>query len=243
MALFAAVKPVRFVPPLAVGKVPVTPVVSGSPVLEARLPVVVCNVPLVGSVRAVVFVAVRVTEKAPTVASVEPSPKVSVAFVAGAVMATLFMLVAEATPIVGVVRVGLVARTTLPDPVEAFPSAVTVPLVGSVSAVAPVDVKVMEFAPLVASVDPSAKVNVAPVAGAVIVTLLTLVAAATPSVGVVSVGLVARTMLPEPVDVLPRTVTVPPVAGNVNVWLSAAAASVIVLLSVRVLLAAGANVA
>ena len=49
------------------------------------------------------------------------------------------------------------------------------------------------------SVLPSAIVSVEPVAGAVKATLLMLVAEATPSVGVTSVGLVASTLLPEPV--------------------------------------------
>ena len=44
------------------------------------------------------------------------------------------------------------------------------------------------------------------VPGLVIVTLLTEVAVATPSVGVVSVGLVARTMLPLPCGATPRAV-------------------------------------
>jgi hypothetical protein len=38
MALFAAVKPVKFVPPLATGKTPVTPEVRGNPVAFVRVP-------------------------------------------------------------------------------------------------------------------------------------------------------------------------------------------------------------
>ena len=90
-----------------------------------------------------------------------------------------------------------------------------VPVVGKVILVAPVDVKVMELAPEVAKVEPSTKVNVAPVAGAVIVILFIDVAVATPKVGVVKVGEVAKTMLPEPVVVLPKTVTVPLKSGKV----------------------------
>ena len=52
---------------------------------------------------------------------------------------------------------------------------------------------------LAASVLPSAMVSVADVAGAVIATLLMLVAVAIPSTGVVSVGVVANTRLPVPV--------------------------------------------
>jgi len=47
---------------------------------------------------------------------------------------------------------------------------------------------------------PSAIVRVDPVAGAVRVTLLTVVAEATPKVGVTSVGEVAKTADPEPVS-------------------------------------------
>jgi hypothetical protein len=49
--------------------------------------------------------------------NVAPSAIVSVAEVAGAVKATLFMLVAVAMPSTGVTRVGVPARTTAPLPV------------------------------------------------------------------------------------------------------------------------------
>jgi len=68
---------------------------------------------------------------------------------------------------------------------------ISVPDVGKVTDVAPVAVRVVEKAPLVARVEPSARVSVADVAGAVIATLLTEVAVATPSAGVVNVGLVS----------------------------------------------------
>lgn len=71
--------------------------------------------------------------------------------------------------------------------------------VGRVNEVAPVVVKVKVFAPEVASVEPSASVNVAAVAGAVKATLLMLVAVATPSTGVVKVGDVANASAPVPV--------------------------------------------
>ena len=80
---------------------------------------------------------------------------------------------ADGTPRLGVVSVGDVANTMLPEPVVVLPSAVTVPLVGNVNVVVPVVVNVVEYAPEVARVDPSASVSVAPVAGAVIVILLT----------------------------------------------------------------------
>lgn len=52
--------------------------------------------------------------------NVLPFAIVSVALVAGAVIATLLTLVADATPRVGVTRVGDVARTTPPVPVTVF---------------------------------------------------------------------------------------------------------------------------
>jgi hypothetical protein len=55
---------------------------------------------------------------------------------------------------------------------------------------------------LMVNVLPSAKVNVADVAGAVNATLLMLVAVAAPSVGVVNDGEVDSTMLPVPVTEL-----------------------------------------
>ena len=60
----------------------------------------------------------------------------------------------------------------------------------------PVKVKLL----LAVRVLPSAMVRVDPVAGAVIATLFTLVAVATPMVGVVKVGLVANTARPVPVS-------------------------------------------
>jgi len=80
-------------------------------------PAKVANVPVVGNVALVAAVAVNVNEYAPDVARVAPSAMVSVAAVAGAVNATLLMLVAVATPNTGVANVGLVARTLLPVPV------------------------------------------------------------------------------------------------------------------------------
>ena len=77
-------------------------------------------------------------------------------------------------PSAGLTSVGLVARTMLPEPVVVLPSAVTVPLVGNVSDVEPENVKVASCAPDVMKLEPSASVSVALVAGAVIVTLLTL---------------------------------------------------------------------
>ena len=77
--------------------------------------------------------------------------------------------------------------TTVPPP----PKATELPSV-------PVNVSVFDAV----NVLPSAMVSVEPVAGAVIATLFTDVAVATPMVGVVSVGDVAKTGLPVPVGVL-----------------------------------------
>lgn len=52
--------------------------------------------------------------------AVFPSAIVSVADVAGAVIATLLIEVAVATPMVGVVKVGEVAKTAAPDPVSSL---------------------------------------------------------------------------------------------------------------------------
>jgi len=80
----------------------------------------------------------------------------------------------DGVPSAGVTSVGLVARTMLPEPVVVLPSAVTVPLVGNVSVVAPVKVKVELYAPEVINDELSARVRVAAVAGAVNVILLTV---------------------------------------------------------------------
>jgi hypothetical protein len=69
-----------------------------------------------------------------------PSRMVRVLPVAGAVMVTLLMLVAEATPRTGVVRVGLVAKTKRPEPVSSVTAAARLALEG-------VARKVATFAP------------------------------------------------------------------------------------------------
>ena len=73
-----------------------------------------------------------------------------------------------------------------------------VPVVGRVTPVAPVEVRVMALAPAVISDDPWTRVRVAEVAGAVIVILLYVVAVATPSVGVTIVADVTLTTFPVP---------------------------------------------
>jgi hypothetical protein len=78
---------------------------------------VVANVPVVGNVTLEAPVVVRVKLLAPEVTNVDPSANVKVAAVAGAVKATLLIVVAEATPKTGVTRVGDVANTKAPLPV------------------------------------------------------------------------------------------------------------------------------
>ena len=75
-----------------------------------------------------------------------------------------------------------------------------VPVVGKVTLVAAVAVNVCEKTPAVAKVLPFANVKVAAVDGAVIISLLTEVAVATPKTGVTRVGAVSITNV-EPVPV------------------------------------------
>jgi len=123
----------------------------------------------------------------------------------------------DGVPNAGVTRVGEVANTNAPLPVSSditpancnevvaantprlLPVVVNVPAVGNVTLEAAVVVSVKLLAPEVANVDPCANVKVAEVAGAVIVTLLIVVASATPNTGVTRVGDVANTLTPVPV--------------------------------------------
>jgi hypothetical protein len=123
----------------------------------------------------------------------------------------------DGVPNAGVTRVGDVANTNAPLPVSSditpancnevvaantlklLPVVVNVPAVGNVTLEAAVVVSVKLLAPEVANVDPCANVKVAEVAGAVIVTLLIVVASATPNTGVTRVGDVANTLTPVPV--------------------------------------------
>ena len=70
-----------------------------------------------------------------------PSAIVSVDAVAGAVIVTLFIDVAVATPNVGVTRVGLVAITTLPVPVAAPQASYSASQSAAVVSVVPIQVK------------------------------------------------------------------------------------------------------
>ena len=88
-----------------------------------------------------------------------------------------------------------------------FAVVASVPLVGSVTDVVPVVVRVALNAPLVASVLLFANAKVPVVV--LIVRPLTLVAVATPSVGVVRMALVVRAMPPDPLTADPRAVMTP----------------------------------
>ena len=103
-----------------------------------------------------------------------------------------------AIPDAGVPKAG--ATRVLLLKVSAPAKVASVPVVGNVTFVAPVAVNVVAKDPDVTKELPSAKVNVADVKGAVNVTLLTLVAVATPKTGVTKVGAVSITNL-EPVPV------------------------------------------
>jgi hypothetical protein len=109
------------------------------------------------------------------------------------------------------------SASVLFDRVSAPANVATVPVVGSVSDVAPDVANVMLFAPRVNTHDPLDEtvtlpdtvsaapleiVSVALVAGAVIVTLLMLVAVATPRTGATNVGVFAKTKAPVPVSSL-----------------------------------------
>ena len=86
--------------------------------VNVSVPARVARVPVVGNVTFVVLVVVSVSEYAPDVIKEAPSAMVKVADVAGAVIATLLMEVAVATPNTGVTKVGLVSTTNfVPVPV------------------------------------------------------------------------------------------------------------------------------
>lgn len=154
----------------------------------------VVSVPAFGTVTFDAVVVVKVRLFPPDVISDEPFAKVNVAEVAGAVIVTLFTLVAVATPISGVTSDGVFAKTNAPLPVSSeikflsckdvvaakilrsFPEVINVPAVGKVTLLFAVVVRVKEFAPEVISDEPFANVSVALVAGVVNVSLLYVVA-------------------------------------------------------------------
>jgi hypothetical protein len=155
---------------------------------ESVLTAVLTSVPDVGSVTAVVPVTVSVVPKLPLIVSV---------------LAALLAIPVPpyAGPIIEAFQVPLVIVPTVAKLDKPATAVFTnVPDVGKVTLVEAVVVNVVENPPAVASVDPSASVSVAPVAGAVIVSLFTVVAVATPIFGVVNDGEVANAKtVPEPV--------------------------------------------
>ena len=146
------------------------------------LPVVV-KVPAVGNVTLVAAVVVSVKLKAPEVAKVDPSANVKVAAVAGAVKATLLILVAVATPNTGVTRVGDVANTLTPVPVLSVSAAAKLADEGVPKKVATLAAK------------PETPVEIGRP-----VQLVRVPEVGVPNNGVVRVGDVANTKSPDPVS-------------------------------------------
>ncbi len=121
---------VALVPPLAIGKVPVTPVVNGKPVALVKVNDV--GVPKLGVVNIgdvkVLFVKVSVPAKVAKVP--EAAGKVIAVPVPATAGAEIVAVpdvdpakateVAEATPKVGVTKVGEVANTKVPEPVSSL---------------------------------------------------------------------------------------------------------------------------
>jgi hypothetical protein len=179
-----------------------------------------------------------------TVAPASISTEVAIVGVvnAGLVLNTILVLLVPVVPAADVIRFRVVAVVVtatfsfslgevrvLLVKVSVPARVARVPVVGKVTPVAPVEVNVVVYAPTVAKVAPSAMVIVADVAGAVIATLLIEVAVATPSAGVVNVGLVRVLFVrvSVPANVLSVLVT----AGNVTVTSLAAAPAVNVVAS------------
>jgi hypothetical protein len=146
------------------------------------LPVVV-KVPAVGNVTLVAAVVVSVKLLAPEVAKVEPLANAKVADVAGAVNATLLILVAVATPSTGVTRVGVLANTKAPVPVS------------SVTAV----IKLADDGVAKNAATPAAKPDT-PVEIGRPVQLVRVPEDGVPNAGVTRVGEVANTNAPLPVS-------------------------------------------
>ena len=127
----AVVEPV---PPFAIGKVPVTPVVKGKPVAFVKTPE--AGVPKAGAVN-VLFDNVSVPAKVAKVPEALGNVIVVVPATAGAAKVAVPevepakpTLVAEATPKVGVTKVGEVANTNAPEPVSFVTAVAKLALVG-----------------------------------------------------------------------------------------------------------------
>ena len=161
------------VPPLAIGKVPVTPVVSGKPV--ALVNVAAEGVPRLGVVK--VGLLERTTEPVP-VEVVTPVPplatgRVPVTPLVKGKPVALVKVADVGVPSTGVTKVGDVDNTTDPVPVE-----VVVPV-----------------PPLA-----TGKVPVTPVVRGKPVALVSVAAEGVPRLGVTRVGLLANTFAPVPVS-------------------------------------------
>ncbi len=127
------------VPPFAIGKVPVTPVVKGNPVALVNTPD--AGVPKAGEVNVgevkVLLVNVSVPSKVAKVPVADGSVIVVVPATAGAAKVAVpevapakATLVADATPKIGVTKVGEVLNTTVPVPVSLVMAFARVTLVG-----------------------------------------------------------------------------------------------------------------
>ena len=133
-AVKASAAVVEPVPPLAIGKVPVTPVVNGKPVAFVNTPE--AGVPKAGAVK-VLFDKVSVPAKVAKVPEAAGKVIVVVPATAGAAKVAVPdvepakpTLVADATPKVGVTKVGEVANTKAPEPVSFVTAVAKLALVG-----------------------------------------------------------------------------------------------------------------
>jgi hypothetical protein len=197
---FANVVEVVPVPPFAIGKVPVTPVVSGSPVQLVKVPEE--GVPRTGVVRVGLVDKTTLPVPVEVVTPVPPlaTGKVPVTPVVKGNPVQLVKVPEEGVPKTGVTSVGLVDNTVLPDPVE-----------------------------VVTPVPPLAtgRVPVTPVVRGSPVQLVKVPEEGVPKTGVVSVGLFSVGL----VSVLLVSVSVPAKVANVPV---VGRVTVVVLVAVRV---------
>ena len=161
----------------------------GTPVV-----VVFFNIPVASPDKDVPFILTTVAAL-PT----EVTSPVKLAFVVTveAVKLVAVPVILVPTKVVGVPRLGAVK--VLFSNVSAPALVANIPVVGRVTFVVAVEVKVVEYAPAVIKELPPTKVNIAGDAGTVIVSLFIDVAVAAPSAGVVNVGPVPNTAAPVPV--------------------------------------------
>jgi len=114
------------------------------PILLGVMPVQFDKLPLLGVPRAPLNVTNAPAEPTLTARAVRTLVPVPIRPVEIGRPVAFVSVSAVGVPSAGVTSVGDVARTMLPEPVVVLPSAVTVPLVGNVSVVVPVKVKVLE---------------------------------------------------------------------------------------------------